>query len=97
MLEVAEALKLSAGQSAKLLEGGEVGKVLTAEQQKKWKGMMGEEYKGTLTPVGLGGLAARAPAPPARYLYLTQPSVQKELKLTKEQVAEVRGLEAKWQ
>jgi hypothetical protein len=73
-----------------------VDKVLTPEQRKNWKEMKGEEYEGKLTLTGLMNRNTRAAALPARCLYLAEPSVQTELKMTKEQVAGVRGLEAKW-
>lgn len=105
--EVSGELKLSAAQGQQLARGVPAEKVLSEEQHRRWKEMKGEPFKGTLTlpatPLGRGtrgpgrwGPGTRAPVLPAQFRYLEQKSVQTELKLTAQQVAEIKQLQTKW-
>jgi hypothetical protein len=102
--EVAAELKITEPQRAQLSSGAAAASVLSAEQQKQWKEMKGEAFTGTLTllPAFLGTgdrssvTSAFLIALPSRYRYLEQASVQSELKLTPEQLAEVAKVQGKW-
>jgi hypothetical protein len=97
--EVAEELKLTQEQTRDLLGGSSTESVLSAEQQKTWKEMKGEPFKGTLTPGGVAGFArgaTRAPVLPARFRYLQEKVLQTELKLSDAQVSELADLPAQW-
>jgi hypothetical protein len=94
--EVIEGLKLTEAQREQLFVGEALDKVLTKDQQAKWKELLGEPFKGTLAlgfPAGgPGGLRA----PPLILRYAEHPAVQAELKLSDEQRKKVDDLRAKW-
>jgi hypothetical protein len=92
---VVEALKLTAAQKEELLEGAELDRVLTPDQQTKWREMLGAPFKATLNPLPLGA-PRRPPLPPA-LAYLEQGPVQDELKLSVEQRKQLKELEPRWQ
>jgi hypothetical protein len=94
--DVVDGLKLTDEQKQEFSDGEPPDTVLTRDQQAKWKEMLGEPFKGTLTqalPAGVSGF--RVPPPVVRYL--EQSSVQDELKLSDEQRRQVKDLTPLWQ
>lgn len=101
--EVEKELKLTDDQKKQVTDGTALAKVLTDDQQKKWKEMTGEPFAGTLQ-LGFGGGAPgggtfgrAAPALPARAQFAGQKSVQDELKLSDDQKKQVADLDKAWQ
>jgi hypothetical protein len=98
--EVAAGLKLTQEQAEKLSKSGDARRILSPEQQGRWKEMKGDEYTGMLS-IGIAGRRgnegrATSLALPARYAYLADSAVQKELKLTSEQAGAVDAVAARW-
>jgi hypothetical protein len=99
--DVAADLKLSFTQKEELADGEPPDMVLTGDQQAKLKELLGEPFKGTLTPslpAGIRPLQLRPSAalfsPAVRCL--EAPSVQDELKLSEAQRKKVEELAPLW-
>jgi hypothetical protein len=94
--DVVDGLTLTGAQKEELGDGEPLDTVLTRDQQAKWKEMLGEPFKDTLTralPISVSEFQIT----PQVVRYLEQPSVQDELKLSDEQRRQVKGLAPLWQ
>lgn len=95
---VADAVKLTAGQRAKLLAGADPAEVLTADQKAAIRAMLGDQYRGRVTPTTIGPVNTPAPAAgPSRVRQLTTGRFDAVLKITPEQKAKIAAAYASYE
>jgi hypothetical protein len=94
--EVADGLKLTDEQKAKITLSVRLTSLLTDDQKKAWKSLTGEPFESALQLRGFGGVFVSA-AVPASVQYLDQKPVADELKLSESQSKKVTDLRDRWE
>jgi hypothetical protein len=94
--EVADGLKLTDEQKAKITLTVRLTSLLTDDQMKAWKALTGEPFETALQMRGFGPAFASA-AVPTSVQYLAQKSVADELKVSESQSKKVSDLRDRWE